>query len=184
MAQNLPDPPIVNLSVTQNIPVANHVYKYLLAICGSDHIEASRSTYIGSLILSIQGRNYDVRIKKTQFTKFFRADINECYYEKTGLVITKENAQLFNDQIDQKFRDELYRNMLINDHLTETLFLKSMRRFLDLYQINEDDIKLETLYRDFKRKKDRLISNFNTISASGTNCEVSQSVPQKKQNKL
>lgn len=169
--------PPVNFSITQNIPVANHVYKYLMVICGSDHIIANRSTYIGSLILSIQGRNYDVRMKKSKFTKIFKADITEAYYEKTGMHITKENAQLFNDQIDKKFRDELYRNMLINDHLDEKHFIKSMRRFLEMYRIDEDDIKFDTLHRDFKRKKDELINNFNSLSPSGTNCETSQLVP-------
>lgn len=172
-------PESVNFSITQNIPVADHVYKYLKVICGSDHIVANRSTYIGSLILSIQGRNYDVRMKKKRYTKVFKADISECYYEKTGLHITKENAQLFNDQVDKKFRDELYRNMLINDHLDEKHFVKSMRRFLAFYQIDEDDIKFDTLHRDFKRKKEELMRSFNMVSPSGTNCETSQSVPEK-----
>ncbi|SDS12883.1 hypothetical protein SAMN04487764_1519 [Gillisia sp. Hel1_33_143] len=178
MSQITP-PEIASCSVTQNIPVANHVYKYLLVICGSDYIIANRSTYIGSLVLSIQGRNYDVRCTKKKFTKVFRAEVSETYYSKTGLVITKENAQLFNDQVDKKFREELFRNMLINDHLNEKLFLQSMRRYLDFFNIDEEDIKIETLYRDFKRKKDEILSNFNTVSPSGTKCEVSQFVPQK-----
>lgn len=177
MSQN-PPPTAVSCSVTQNIPVANHVYKYLKVICGSDYIVANRSTYIGSLVLSIQGRNYDVRCSKKKYTKIFRAEVSETYYTKTGLVITKENAQLFNDQVDKKFRDELYRNMLINDHLDEKLFLQSMRRYLDFFNIDEEDIKIETLYRDFKRRKNEILSNFNTISPSGTKCEVSQFVPQ------
>ena len=178
MSQNLPSS-LVSCSITQNIPVANHVYKYLKVICGTDHIVANRSSYIGSLILSIQGRNYDVRCSKKKYTKIFRAEVSEAYYGKTGLVITRENAELFNDQVDKRFRDELYRNMLINDHLNEKLFLQSMRRYLDLFDINEDDIKIETLYRDFKRKKDDILANFNTFSPSGTKCEISQFVPGK-----
>ena len=106
MSQN---PPPVDFSITQNIPVADHVYKYLVKICGTDHIQANRSTYIGSLILSLQGRNQDVRLSKKKYSKIFKAQISECYYEKTGMFITQQNAQLFNEQVDKKFRDELFR---------------------------------------------------------------------------
>ena len=169
--------PQVDFSVTQEIPVSDHVYKYLLKLCGGDKIDANRSTYVGSLILSLQGRNYDVRPSKKKFTKLFKARISETYYAKTGLHITSENALLFNDQIDKKFRDELYRNMLMNRHLDEKLFLKSMRAYLDFYDITEDDIKVESLYRDFKRKKEDLLSNFSMNSPAGTKCETSQFVP-------
>ncbi len=174
MSQNLP---LVDFSITQNIPVADHVYKYLLRICGSDYIKACRSTYIGSLVLSLQGRNQDVRLSKKKYTKTFKAEISECYYEKTGMFITQQNAQLFNEQVDKKFRDELFRMMLMNRELDEKLFLKTMRTYLDFYDITEDDIKIETLYRDFKRKKDELLTNFSLLSPAGTKCETSQFVP-------
>jgi hypothetical protein len=174
MSQN---PPTVDFSITQNIPVADHVYKYLLRICGTDHIFATRSTYIGSLVLSLQGRNQDVRLSKKKFSRIFKAEISECYYEKTGMFITQQNAQLFNEQVDKKFRDELFRMMLMNRHLEEKLFLKTMRAYLDFYDITEDDIKIETLYRDFKRKKDELLTNFSLVSPAGTKCETSQFVP-------
>lgn len=169
--------PPVDFSITQNIPVADHIYKYLVKICGTDHIKANRSTYIGSLILSLQGRNGDVRLSKKRHSKIFKAEISECYYEKTGMFITQQNAQLFNEQVDKKFRDELFRNMLMNKQLDEKHFLKSMRRFLDFYEITEDDIKIEALHRDFKRKKDELLSNFNTLCPAGTVGETSQFVP-------
>jgi hypothetical protein len=174
MSQN---PPTVDFSITQNIPVADHVYKYLLRICGTDHIFATRSTYIGSLVLSLQGRNQDVRLSKKKYSRIFKAEISECYYEKTGMFITQQNAQLFNEQVDKKFRDELFRMMLMNRHLEEKLFLKTMRAYLDFYDITEDDIKIETLYRDFKRKKDELLANFSLVSPAGTKCETSQFVP-------
>lgn len=169
--------PPSDFSITQHIPVADHIYKYLVKICGGDHIRASRSTYVGSLILSLQGRNQDVRLTNKKFSKVFHADISESYWSKMGLFITQQNAQLFNEQIDKKFRDELFRNMLMNQQLDEKLFLQSMRRFLDFYDITEDDIKVETLYRDFKRKKDEMLVNFSPLSPAGTKTETSQFVP-------
>jgi len=169
--------PPVDSSITQNFPVADHVHKYLVKICGNDHIQATRSSWVGSLILSLHGRNGDVRLSNKKFTKLFKANINECYYDKIGMLISKENAQLFNEQVDKKFRDELFRMMLMNRELDEKHFIKSMRAYLDFYDITEDDIKIETLHRDFKRKKDELLSNFNIHTPAGTKCEVSQIVP-------
>lgn len=170
MSQNYPP---IEFSIVQEIPVADHVYKYLLKICGGDKINASRCIYIGSLILSLQGRNYDVRPEKKKYTKLFKARISETYYNKTGLHIITENAQLFNDQVDKNFRDELYRNIPMNRHLEEKLFLKSMRAYLDFYDITEDDIKVESLYRDFKRKKDDLLVDLSLNIHAGTKYETS-----------
>ncbi|MBT0607629.1 hypothetical protein [Aequorivita echinoideorum] len=155
-------------SITHNIPVADHVYKYLKTRCGTDHIKASRATFMGSVILSLLGRNQDVRPQKNDFRKIFKVDISESYYEKNGMHITPATAQLFNAQIDKMFREELYAHMIIVKSLDKKLFLKSMRTLLDVYQIDEEDIKMDTLYRDFKRKKDQLENNLNLTSTSGT----------------
>lgn len=146
-------------SITQSIPVSDHVYKFLVARCGSDEIEASRSTFIGSLILSMHGRNPDVRLKKNNFTKLFKVTISESHYQKLGMHITSENAQLFNDLVDKVFREELYCHALLNKMGNKSLYLEAIRKFLEVYNITEDDIKLDTLYRDFKRKKDMLKGN-------------------------
>jgi len=155
-------------SITHNIPVADHVYKYLKKRCGNDHIRASRTTFIGSQILSLLTRNADVRPRKTEFTKIFKVTIPESLYGKNGMHITSENAQLFNDQIDKMFREELYIHLLILKSNDKKLYLKSMRSFLSVYGITEDDIKEDTLYRDFKRKKEDMETNLNLTSTSGT----------------
>lgn len=178
MSQTLPAP-LVDFSITQNIPVADHVYKYLHKCCGATHITATRNTAIGSMALSLLGRNYDVKPNKKKFTKIFQVTISEHYYEKTGMHISRLNAQLFNDQADKNFREEMYRHLLMHHHLEHKKFIKSMRKYLDFYDITEDDIKVESLYRDFKRKKDDLECHLNITSSSGTKFETSNIVPKK-----
>ncbi len=158
----------IDYSITHNIPVADHVYKYLKKRCGTDHIIASRTTFIGSQILSLLTRNADLRPKKTDFAKIFKVTIPESLYGKNGMHISAENAQLFNVQIDKMFREELYIHLLILKSNDKKLYLKSMRGFLNVYDIGEDDIKMDTLYRDFKRKKDDMENNLNLTPTSGT----------------
>lgn len=169
--------PMADFSITQNIPVANHVYKFLVARYGTDHITASRKTFVGNLILSLHGRNMDVDRKKIGFTKIFRITVSERYYQKLGVHISTENAMLFNEQIDRSFREELFCHALINKKTEKKAVLKSIRDFLDVYDITEDDIKMDTLYRDFKRKKEDLKQNLHLISSHGTETELSVSVP-------
>lgn len=148
-------PAPVDYSITQNIPVADHVYKYLLHRYGTDHIKATRNTTIGSLVLSLQGRNKDKRpAKKSGFTKIFKATITEQAYNKLGIHLSEENAQLFNDQVDKMLREELYWHVTINKGQTNKMHINSIRSFMEAYDITEDDIKLDTLYRDFKRRRE------------------------------
>lgn len=160
-------PPTVDFSVTQNIPVADHVYKYLKTRCGSDHIIASRTTIFGSLVLGLLTRNGDVKPKKSGFTKIFKATITEDSGQRGGMFISADNAQIFNDQVDKMFREELFFHVVINKGIDARMYLQSIRTFLQVYDITEDDLKIDTIYRDFKRRKDHLDSSLNLTSSSG-----------------
>jgi hypothetical protein len=160
-------PPPVDYSITQHFPVADHVYKYLITRCGSDHITASRHTSFGSLALSLHGRNPDVKPGKLIFTKVFKVTVQEEHFKRLGMHITSENAQLFNDQVDKMFREELFYHIMINKGIDAAKYLDSIRTFLMVYNITEDDIKLDTLYRDFKRRKDAIDLNLKLIPAHG-----------------
>ena len=142
-------------SIQQNIPVSNHVYKFLISRCGGDVFQADRKTGIGSLILSLHTKNIDIResVSKTKFSKTFSVVITEHQYLKTGMFLNLKSGQLFNSIIDKLFREEIYSHLIIQKKYQGNLFEQSLRNFLDVYKITEDDIKLETLLRDFQRKK-------------------------------
>lgn len=143
----------ISFSITQHIPVSNHVYKYLLAKCGSDTIEVSRTNLVGSIVLSLLNRNGDIKPGKSNHTKVFNVVIKENFYNRNGINIGPRNAKLFNDMFDKMFREELYCHIIMNKSELKEMFIESIRNFLEVYGIDEDDIKLETLYKDFKRKR-------------------------------
>ncbi len=157
----------VDYSITQNIPVADHVYKYLKVRCGADHIKASRDTTFGSLALSLLGRNNDMRPKKVKYSKCFKVTVPESAYQKLGMYISPENAQLFNDQVDRLFREDLFFHVIINKGISSKMYLNSIRSFLEVYDISEDDLKIDTVYRDFKRRKEDYDSQLNLTPTSG-----------------
>jgi len=157
----------VDYSITQNIPVADHVYKYLIKRCGSDELRATRNSVFGSLVLSLQGRNGDVKPKKSSYTKIFKANISEDGHQRLGMFISSENAQLFNDQVDKMFREELFFHVVINKGIDSRMYMDSIRCFLKVYDITEEDIKLDTIYRDFKRRKENFDLQINLVSSAG-----------------
>jgi hypothetical protein len=144
----------VNYSITESIPVADHVYKYLVKRYGSDTVTATRNDIIGNIVLSSLNRNSDIKLAKPKFNKVFNVVIKENHYLRNGVFIGVKHGQVFNNMVDKLFRDEMYFHVFINNSEDKAKFLEGIRKYLSLYDITEDDIKLESLYRDFKRKKD------------------------------
>lgn len=148
-------------AITQKIPVSDHVYKYLLSRCGTDEIVATSNNFIGSMILDHLTRTPEAphsrnRMKlKNDFTKTFIVTIKEASYTRTGLYLSAHDAKKLHDKFDQMFREDLFNYLIMHYQQRESLFLQSMRQYLDFIGITEDDIKMETLYKDFKRRKKR-----------------------------
>lgn len=143
-------------AITHHIPVSNHVYKFILKRYGTDHIRATRYSFIGNLIISLHNRNDDIKLnRKTGFKRKIKITVPFHIYDKNGVHITRKSAQLFNTQIDYIFREELFAHALIANDSHGEMYTTSIRNFLKAYDITEEDIKLETLLRDFNRKKQR-----------------------------
>lgn len=143
-----------NYSITESIPVADHVYKYLIKKCGSNTFTATRNDIIGNIVLSSLGRNSDIKISKPKYKQLFHVVIKEHSYLRNGIFLGIKSGQIFNNMIDKLFRDEMYTHVSINKSEDKDKFLEGLRKYLSIYDINEDDIKLESIYRDFKRKKE------------------------------
>jgi len=144
-------------SITEHLPVSNHVYKFLVKRCGSDVFVAHRNTFIGNVILSSLGKSTDVRIgSSVNFTKIFNVVIKDHYYLKNGVHLSFKNAKVFNNMIDLLFREEMFAQIIILHEANNTNFVELIKNYLKAYDITEDDLKLDTIYRDFKRKKEKL----------------------------
>jgi len=149
----------LDYSITESIPVSDHVYKFLIKRCGGDTYVASRNDIIGNIVLSSLGRNADLKISKSKYTKTFNVVIKEYSYLRNGIFLGVKSGQAFNKMIDKLFRDEMYFHVFVNAQSSKDQHLEGIRKYLKIYNIDEDDIKLESIYRDFKRKKEELANN-------------------------
>lgn len=145
-----------NFAITQHIPVSNHVYKYLCKVVGGDTYKACRDDYLGTVVLSTLTKSpTDLRVSKRKYDKIFNVIISDHQYSKNGMFVSAKGAQMFNKLIDLKFREEMYMNVVLSKHSNETMYLPKIREFCEYFGITEDDLKYDTIYRDFKRKKDK-----------------------------
>ncbi|MDO6813808.1 hypothetical protein [Tenacibaculum soleae] len=149
-------------SITETIPVADHVFRYLVHKYGSDTIIAERSDIVGSIILSSLNRNNDLGISKKKYSKSIKVVIKDYQYLKNGVFVSVKKGQVFNKIIDKMFRGELYSHCFINKKLHDDAYIKIIRQFLDIYNISEDELKVASIYRDFKRKKQEKEAISNT----------------------
>ena len=147
-------------SITESLPVEPHVYKFLVKRVGSDIYMVTRNESLGNIIISSLGNNADLKKSRTpeKFTKLFHVIIKEHLYLRNSVVLGVQRGELFNKTIDLLFREELFNYLIISKKLNDVSYLDSLRKFLECHNITEDDISLDTLYREFKRKKHRLQS--------------------------
>jgi hypothetical protein len=143
-----------NFSIQINIPVSDHVHKYLITKYGKGPFTATRRSVVGSVILSMLSKNNDIRHDKNRYnSKVFSAIIKEDHYLRNGVYIDYRTSKIFNDIVDKMFKEELYCHVIINKFTHKSQYLDCIRNFLKVYDITEEDLKLESVYKDFKRKK-------------------------------
>lgn len=152
--------PSSDYSITETIPVADHVYKYILKKNGSEIINANRTDIFGIIILSSLNNNRDLKIDKRRsvFTKTLKIIIKEDQYLRNGLYVGVKRGQVFNKIIDKMFRSELYAHCRMIKEVHKEGYYKIIKSFLDIYEITEEELKLESIYRDFKRKNQKQIA--------------------------
>lgn len=141
--------------VVINFPVSKHVYKYLQKKVG-EKLVATRSDYFGSLVLDIISKKY-YKNHTLSSELSFPVEIGFRYLVDYGIYLNTSIVKKFDLQVDNMFREEMIAHI-------EIMVSKDFERkealedFLHYYNIDEDDIKLETLLKFFDRKiKERKI---------------------------
>lgn len=133
-----------------NFPVKPHVYKYLQYKVG-EKLVVSKLDFFGGMVLDILTKRYsDLEAVSDKYT--FPVEISLSYMEKMGVYIDNKVVKKFNNRVDTMFREEMRGFANINFSANRTPKEASLKQFLFQYNIDEDDIKFETLLKDFKRK--------------------------------
>lgn len=132
-------------------PVQPHVYKYLQSKVG-ESMTVSRKDFWGNLVLDILSKRYTSTTIQTE-DLVYPVEISMRYMSEFGVFIDSKTVRKFNSQIDNLFREEMRTHVFINYEKNGIPKDRALKQFLEYFNIDEDDMKFETLKKDLIRSK-------------------------------
>lgn len=152
-------------SISINMPMKSYLVKFLTKKYGPSH-KVSQSGLLGSYLTQLLSKDYKPNSLKVSESSFFTISFPKTIIEKHGFMITTEKMKRFEEFLKQLFRHSLdvYINITIakglvvdsGNSMYEQDVMKAMKQFLDMYGITEDELKLDSLYRDYSRTRSKL----------------------------
>ena len=144
------------LKTTLSFPVQSHVLKYLQFKYGSFCIYASNLS-LAPILRAAISEHTKSNVKSFPTQHYYDVQLTEHYLNKFDVVYSRHKIYQFNADADTKFREELYHFMIMNHDIYSIKYKTSFRDFLKRIGITENDIKFETLLKDFQRKRDKKV---------------------------
>lgn len=138
-----------------SFPVKPHIKKYLNFRFGDKFV------YNHSSVLAPIVRVVVSEASKTKTASSFSSphtydvELSAFYLSKFGVVYSKDKLYQFNSNVDILFRSELYQFMMANKMVYNIKYRESLRDIFKIMNITEEDIKMESILRDFVRKHDK-----------------------------
>lgn len=132
------------------VPMKTYLVKFLLSKFGKNH-KASKTTWLG--ISSAKLLTFDWSPKKRCTSKsYFTIVASHRLCEKKGFFINYDAFPEFQQNIERVFRDFMHEFIKINSKdSSHGEILNSLKKFLSYYDINEDELKLDSAYRHYTR---------------------------------
>lgn len=139
--------------ISISIPVEPHVKRFLAKRYGPVHT-ATKVTFIGMEVLQALTSEYERPYlppeKKIIYSDEYKVLIPERYFNANGHTVSMNNLLHLGNSMGRLFTETMFDNldMQINEG---THGLEALRRFLKFYNIAEDDVKFESLYKAYQR---------------------------------
>ena len=139
--------------ITIQIPVSLHVKKFLLSWYGEGYILNLHDS-LGKAVHGLLRKKINtVRGTLKMQEPYYTIHIPMSKAEKEGCVIHPNNLYLISEQFDKYFRDIAFSYVMIHSAIHNGQQKEGLREVLTAFNMTEDDISLDSLYRDLKRKK-------------------------------
>lgn len=142
--------------ITVTVPVHNFIKKFLLHRFDSTNGRITMTTQVGygiAILKIFQKRTpFDSKDVNINYTELITIEFSDYFSSQSGLYISNKNIALLNQAIKDDFEKSLFNHVMINlisdkDLEIETEILK----YLAYFNINEEDIKLDSLKKSFYR---------------------------------
>ncbi|WP_444671264.1 hypothetical protein [Flavobacterium columnare] len=131
-----------------NIPVKKHIKKYLENKYGTDH-KISKKTFIGFFLSEMLEKKLE---KSNPFPgDVYTVTVPEFYFNKKGYTINAGKLRTIGLAFESLFDHDFVHYVDNRLREGETNAYKCVKKFLKLYNIREDELKLESMYRKYQR---------------------------------
>ncbi|KIQ22654.1 hypothetical protein RT99_05990 [Flavobacterium sp. MEB061] len=133
-----------------SIPVKKHVKKYLIKKYGEIHT-ISKKTFLGLLLLELISTEADT--SDIDFNGFDRyiIDIPELYFNTKGYVINRNKLKFLGVCLERLFFEDFHAFVDVELAKGKSNAWQSVELFLNLNNINENEMKLGSMYRNYQR---------------------------------
>ncbi|UOX32406.1 hypothetical protein LXD69_10115 [Flavobacterium sediminilitoris] len=141
-----------------NIPVKVHVKKYLVKRYGSKHTITKKS-FIGLFILELLERKVEPHMKNTSKECSYDIEVSEFYFNKRGFYVDHVKLKFLGICLEKLFLEDFFNFIDLEMRKENANARKSIKFFLSINDIQEDELKLESIYRSYQRYSNENIKN-------------------------
>lgn len=140
--------------IAVNIPVKPHIKKYVSVRYGNEHTLTKKSL-LGVLIFGV----LDKKVPKPDrsfddHTEKYTIQISESYFNERGFEIPLRKRRFLAVCLEKLFIEDFYAYIDISVSKMGITAAQSMRVFLEQYEISENDVKFESMYKNYQRHCD------------------------------
>lgn len=136
--------------VVISIPVKSHVKKYLVKRYGSVH-QVTKKSFIGLFLLEMLQRKVEPPMREVKKETNYDIHVPEFYFNKKGYHVDHVKLKFLSVCLERLFFEDFY-HFVDNEMLKEKPNAReSIKFFLSVYEIQEDELKLESMYRNYQR---------------------------------
>lgn|SRR5690606_16191141 len=136
--------------ITLKIPCKSYVRKYLIARYGLNHT-ITKQSLLGMMVHEKLSKNYNPADYIRRSDDVYEVVLTDWCFRNVGHSIDIPTLNALGSAMYYLFREDLYlyvRQQLAKGEKATT----AIKEFLQMFDITEDELKFETVYRDYKRK--------------------------------
>jgi hypothetical protein len=132
------------------IPVKKHVKKYLIKKYGEVHT-ISKNTFLGLLLVELINKDADTSDIDFKGYEKYGFDIPELYFNTKGFSVNRKKLRFLGICLEKLFYEDFHSFVDVELAKGKNNAYQSVKLFMFLYDINENEMKLESLYRNYQR---------------------------------
>lgn len=136
------------------IPVKTYVKKYLIARYGTQHT-ITKNSLLGILVFNQLSKNFSPTKNLQTGSAVYEVHLTDWCFKNVGHSIDVATLQALGKALELLFREDLHQYVLAQ-LLKQEKATTAIKEFLKNYDVTEDELKFESVYKDYKRKHDSI----------------------------